>query len=72
MKLKIYQFPEEKQKYIGEIDIRNMYTTLWYNEMMRRFKEDDWDRFDIDESYELWQISLNHLLEMLKFIKWIK
>ena len=37
--------------------------------MMNRFKKSEWERFDIDETFETWKISVNHLIEMLNFLK---
>lgn len=82
MKIKInwYAIHEEE---IWEVFIKKEYTDLWYEEMMRRFTalDDSFSEkdkqnylrefpcFDIDESYECWEIWLPHLYEMLKFLK---
>lgn len=56
---------------------------LWYKEMMRRFNllsddktEDEkqlilknFPCFDIDESYECWEIGIPHLISMLTFLR---
>ena len=68
MKLTIYKYPEGKQDFIWIIDIKERYTEMWYNEIMRRFIQADWERFDVDESFELWQISINHLKHMMEFL----
>ena len=83
MKLTIYKYPEEQETYIWVIDLKERYVTMWYEEQMNRFwamsiNPNEKDRnnytreypvFDIDESYEIWQISLDHLAEMIKFLK---
>lgn len=73
MKLTIYKYPEEEETFIWIIDIKERYTDMWYNEISRRYLElktnPNIKIFDIDESYELWQISLWHLEEMIKFLK---
>lgn len=80
-KINQYWFWIDKNE-IWEIFIKKEYTDLWYKEIMRRFSvldksSSEKDRqnylrefpcFDIDESYECWEIWLPHLLEMLKFI----
>ena len=73
MKLTIYKYPEKKEDYIWVIDINERCTNLWYNEMNNRWREvrhnPEIKIFDIDESYETGQMSLDHLLEMIKFLK---
>lgn len=72
----------ENNKIIWEIKIEKEYTDLWYKEIMRRFdllskieSESKKQKFmksawcyDIDETYECWEIWLPHLIELLKFI----
>ena len=68
----------ENNPKIWEIEIDNELTTKWYNEMIIRFKEipdnptKQWYKsnplYDIDESYECWQISLPHLRDMFIFL----
>lgn len=69
MKLQIYKNPDDKTTKIWYIEIKNELTEKWYNEMMNRFKKSEWERFDIDETFEIWKISVNHLIEMLNFLK---
>jgi hypothetical protein len=73
MKIKQNWFSISKDnKTIWEISIEQEYADLWYKEMMRRFIKPEKDEkpncFDIDESYECWEISIWHLKEMLKFL----
>ena len=82
MRLQIYKNPDDKNTKIGLIEIKNELARVWYNEMMRRFKElsncvnekhkqvylKNNNIYDLDESFETWTISINHLWEMLKFI----
>ncbi len=74
---------DESNKTIWEIEIDKEYTDLWYREMMRRFNLLSWKEteeekqlllsnfpcYDIDETYECWEIWLPHLIEMLTFIR---
>lgn len=79
MKLSIYKIPEDKDTYIWYVEIKQRYAELWYNEISRRhselFKDKElWSEYkeiyDIDESYELWQISVQHLASMMKFLQY--
>lgn len=65
----------DKNPKIWEIELDSELTTIWYNEMMRRFiKETQEDKYtviplyDVDEAYECGQISLWHLKDMLTFL----
>lgn len=68
MKLTIYKNPDNTEDYIWVIDIKERYADIWYNEMTNRLIKAEWERFDIDESYETGCISLWHLEEMIKFL----
>lgn len=68
MRLAIYKNPDLKQDYIWYIWIKKEYTSLWYNEMMRRFKNHENNVYDVDESYECWVMSISHINEMFKFL----
>jgi len=73
MKLTIYRFPEEKDQLIWTIDIKDNIAEMWYEEVWRRFWEIKTNPniaiYDIDESFETWQMSIWHLEEMMKFLK---
>jgi len=84
MKLKIVKnWTSLKEKTIFTINISSELYHKWYGEQMRRFwmlsKLEEWgykDRvlndnpvFDIDESYECWQMSLSHLQSFILFNK---
>jgi hypothetical protein len=70
MKLAIYKNPEKQEDYIWSIDIKERYSELWYNEIMRRHKEDpDLPIYDIDEAMECWSMSTNHLRDMMDFLQ---
>ena len=51
------------------VDLPEKLLDDWYKEQVRRYKNEEWKIFDIDESYELWKMSLDHILEFIKFIK---
>lgn len=68
MRLQIYKNPDDKNTKIGFIEIKNELARVWYEEIMKRFKISEWEIFDVDEAFETWAISINHLWEMLKFI----
>lgn len=69
MKLSIYKYPDDKSSKIWSIELKKEFSALWYNEMMRRFKEHENNCYDVDESFTCWVISLSHLEEMIKFLR---
>lgn len=75
MKLSIYKYPEEREDYIWTIEIKERYAELWYKEISRRHwiwfrdKTCDLPMYDVDESFELWQMSISHLRDMMDFLR---
>lgn len=68
----------ENNPKIWEIELDDILCRKWYNEVIRRFKEmpdkitkqyfKKYPVYDIDEAYGCWQISLEHLKDMLTFL----
>lgn len=75
MKLAIYKYPEWEEDYIWTIEIKERYAELWYKEISRRhwilFRDQtiDLPMYDIDESFELWKMSISHLRDMMDFLR---
>ena len=75
MKLQIYKYPEWKETKIWYIKIKKEFAELWYQEISRRHwilfrdKTIDLPMYDVDESYELWKMSISHLKDMMDFLK---
>jgi hypothetical protein len=50
------------------VDISDEDYRLWYNEMMRRFREKEEEVFDVDEAFECDRMSLAHYKSMFRFL----
>ena len=66
--MKIYINPDDKKNYFGIFGIKKELLEIWYNEMTRRLIQAEWERFDVDEAFETWEMSLNHFNEMINFL----
>ena len=50
------------------VDISDDDYKLWYNEMMRRFRYQEEEVFDVDEAFECDRMSLAHYKAMFSFL----
>lgn len=70
MYIAVYENPEFKENKLFCIDINKYTWQSWYSENMRRHKENiDLPIYDVDEVWEIWNMSINHLKDMIDFLK---